>query len=550
MNQTQDYSSSSLLRQLLDPLQYERPHILVDRLVESFNAAPRTDGVHFFEQELQNPIRSLHFQFILLQTAARLPWFELLDLLRTFILSGVPIQLVKAALRAMVAIHGLTVYRFCGELVEKCLRPEITELAKGQIELLIHEDRMIRHLHAVLNGVQQHRDPFSGLERLAAVLSDKESRGMLVLPLRQLTGVELAVVGRLAGLCADQMFTGPLLNRLQLDWSTLSAVVMKELLRALGRCVGSTRKGRQIGQALEKLFPLTPENLKESVLIWSWPLLDEGLKSSLFERFTVLKADEKVALLESLPQEASHQLAPIVLNALEWESDDQIFQQLVEWLLGRGYTRECLDCLGGLSGPRLHLLLSGICKQNCQAYLYELLPYFHAGVEDDLLVCMAGALLKKPNIVTATRAWELLNSGVSLAVRSALIRRLPDWLPLLTVPLGQVFAVCQSTPSMQTEWLISWSRLLGRSTDPGFRLQIIDGVLVLFERIADTDPLPYVDFFRRLHFQSPQELRLVRDEVQLICNTLLRSASRPAAGRLLAELLRELDKKMIREKLN
>ncbi len=547
MNPESENTSSQLLRLLQDPLQYERPPLLISRLTEILAEMPRMEGVQFFSRELNRSGRSLHFRFVLLQAAVRLAWPELLDSLRAFVLSDGPIQLARSALSAVVATRSVEAYRFCLELMEKCLRPEIAELARGQIAVLLKENRRIHHLHAVLNGLPGHRDPFFGLEELAAAL-DRESRSLLIPALRKLCGTELAVLSRLAGLCADPVFTGPLLTRLQQDWRQLTDMVHKELLMALCCCAASFAKRERIRLALEKLFPMAVERQREFVLIWSLPLLSEETKADLFARFRTLAPKEKICLMEVISAEDMNRLSPFILEALGWEEDDQLFECYVEWLLERGFVRDCLNRLGGVQGTRLRLLLCGICSRDCQTFVNELLPFFHAGTEDDLLVSLSGALLKGSSTAAAKRAWELMKSGVSLPVQSALIRRLPDWLPLSAVPLEDVFAVCLTMEALQAEWLVSWARLLGLWVDSDTRLRILDGVLVMFEQLADTDPLPYIDFFRRLDLHSSEEFRLVREEVQLILNTLLRSSSRPAAVRMLAELLRELDKREIREK--
>jgi hypothetical protein len=141
----------------------------------------------------------------------------------------------------MAAIDGLSTYRFCRELNEKCRRPEIVELARGQVEGLLREDRTVFQFHNLIQGSSTHRDPFTGLEQLAHRLN-RESNELIVPALRQLCGVELAAVSRLAGLCADPVMVGPLLDRLRQDWRNLPAEVLKEMIGALCRCADPREK--------------------------------------------------------------------------------------------------------------------------------------------------------------------------------------------------------------------------------------------------------------------------------------------------------------------
>lgn len=535
-------AGSALLELLLDPDQYDRPPLLLSRLSDLLAALPRGQVTAFLESELGNPGRPLHFRFVLLQAAGRLAWAELLPVLRGYILTESAVQLVKEALKAMTAVHGLSSYRFCRELTEKSQRPELVELARVHLEALIRDNRIVYQFHHLIQGSLSHRDPFAGLESLAKNL-DRKSRELIVPALRRLEGMELAALARLAGLCADAALTGPILNRLQRDWHRLPGELTRELLWALGRCAIPSGKGEKVGKALCRLFPATPAGGIHLAMIWSLPLLDPQTRGELFSLFPRLAPVEKTALLQAVEGEDVHGLAPLVADALEWESDDTFFEGYVEWLLARGYTRVCLDCLDRLKGNRLRMLIGALCAGDCKGCGRELLPYFHSGMDNELLVSLAGGLLKSPDRAAVARAWELMNSGVSDSVLSVLVRRLPDWLPVSGVSPEEVFRVCLAMPILHREWLISWSRLLERTEDAEDRLRILDGVMVLFEKAADADPLPYAEVFRRLNFRNPEELRLVREEVQLILNTMLRLSGSGSTGQTLAALLRELDQK-------
>lgn len=542
MNPEPENQVSALLRLLLDPAQYERPPLLVSRLRDRLTGMNRADGLAFLERELGNPDRSLHTRSVLLQLAGQLAWPELLDCLRSFILAEVPVQLAKAALRALSACHGLAAYRFCRELAEKCQRPEIVQMAQDQIAVLCREDRAILHFHSLLLGRPSHRDPFSGLEALAARL-DREARELLIAPLRLLCGPELAVLSRLAGLCADPLLAGPLLGRLQSDWAYLPADTLQEMLRALCRCVRSSPKAARIGGVLSGLFPQSRPELRRFVLIWSLPLLDVRTRTELFESLPQLSSAEKTALLEAASAADAQRLAPQLLDGLEWETDQTLLELYAAWLLEHGYARACLDRLDRLQGDRSKLLLRALCAGDCRDFHRQLLPYFHAGSDDELLVSLAAGLLKTADRAAARRAWELLQGGVPPAVQSALIRHLPHWFPLAAVPLERLFAVCRTMPGLQGEWLVACAKLLETNRDEDFRHRILDGVMVLFEDQADADPLPFIDFLRRYPFGNEEERRLVCEELQLMINTLLRVSANPTYGRMLAELLRELERK-------
>lgn len=543
MSPSQTRTASALLELLLDPREYERPSLLVARLTDLIGGLPQTDVLRFFEEELIHTDRSLHFRFVLLQAAAELSWPQLMDVLKRFVLSEAPIQLIKAALRAMAGIQALSVYCFCLELQKKCMRQELFELAGEQIALLLKAEHNVQLFHDILQGNLRHRDPFVGLEQLAKKMNP-EALEHLVGALRTVHGAALAAASRLAGLCAQPIFSGPLLDRLRQDWKAENAELQREMIRALCRCAGGGQRRIRIGQTLESLFRETGPERKELVWIWSLPLLEKNCRKRHYSRFPALKAHEKMALLQEVSQEDVADLVPFVRNGLDCETDAQLFEFYVVWLIERGFVRQCLDRLSVMSGPRMRLLLCAVCNTDCTDFVGELLPFFHSGAEDDVLVCLSSALLRgdvpEPS---AMRAWELMKSGVSPVVQSALIRRLPEWLSRSAAPLDELFAICRNTAALHNEWLVSWARILKDSAAAAFRLDVLDGVLVLFEAMADTDPLPYIAFFRGMTYQNREELRLVREEVSLILNTLLRSASDSQSGQQLAGLLRELDKR-------
>jgi hypothetical protein len=163
-------------------------------------------------------------------------------------------------------------------------------------------------------------------------------------------------------------------------------------------------------------------------------------------------------------------------------------------------------------------------------------------MENDLLVCLAGGLLKDPDRGSALRAWELLNSGVSDSVLSVLVRRLPEWLPASGVPVEDVFRVCLAMPVLQTEWLVSWSRLLDRTEEAEARLRILDGSWCFSKNPPTPIPAPMWTFFRRLTFRSPEEAEIGAGRGAAHSQYLLRVSGRSSAGQMLAALLREMER--------
>jgi hypothetical protein len=541
MNTVNAPVSDQLLKLLLDATLYDRPPLLVARLTELLITLPRREVVSFFKAELIDADRPLPFQHALVEAAANLPWTELQQPLSRYILSPAPIQLIKGAMRALAASRRLSAYRFFRELSNKCSRPEIAELARGQIDFMLRENPVIHRFHALLNGQPAHRDPFTGLAALAAEL-DADSRKLLLLPLQQLPNSELTALARLIALCGDRFFAGPLLKRLQLDWLNFPDRTQKELLAALVVCVRSSGKAERVGQALDKLFHLTPEKRRDRVLIWTWPLLDETGKARLLDRFWHLTAEDRRALIEGIGDQEAARLTPLLLAGLEREDDDIMFEDYVAWLLLHQGGRVCLDRLDGLPPARRHLLLSQLCQGDCQDYVDDLLPLFHAGEADDILVCLAGGLLRTSSPAAAARAWELMSSGVSESVLSALIRRLPDWLPRTDLTLDAVFAVCRRETGLLVEWLVAWGRILEKATAPQTRLALLEGVLVLFEDRTGVELVHFVEFFRRMVLHTREEWLLVCLELRMILNTLLKSPLPAEETRRLAEFLRDLER--------
>lgn len=541
MKKERETPESQLLNLLLDTGLYDRPPLLIARLVDLFSSLPRPACLRFFKKELGHPARPLHFQHVLLESAIQLAWVDLLEPLQSYILSAAPIQLVKSAMNAVAATRSLGAYRFFRELAVKCNRPEIVDLARGRIEILTAEVQLIKRFDALINGLPAHRNPYTGIDTLAEQL-DVESRQLLLLPLQQLIGDELAALARLIGLCGDRIFTGPLLKRLQLDWTNLADEALRELLGALAVCARSSGKDREIGQALSRLFTQTPKDRRERVMIWSWPLLEEQDRVQMLNRFWVMGTENKRVLIDVLGREGDPRLAPLLLSGLEREDDDQLFETYLTWLLEHGHGRACLDRSARMNSPRRHLLLCGLGQGDCEAYVDDLLPWFHPGEDDDLLVCLAAGLLKTESPGAALRAWEMMRSGVSSPVLSALIRRLPDWLMRVNLPLDEVFAVARRERDLLPEWLVAWGRILEKTEDPERRMALFDGILVLFEDLAGADILHFIEFFRRTDFRSREECRLVKMELQMILNTLLKSPVPSSETRRLAELLRDLDR--------